>query len=110
MVGVTELAAELGIGIGTIYRWLATGFITGTQLTPGAPWRIRLDDELRSKVADEAPEGWLPLDQAAKALGIARQTVLHKVQRAELVAVHVRRGRRTSLRIQVEPTQGGLFS
>lgn len=109
MVSVTVAAAELGIGIGTIYRWLATGFITGTQLTPGAPWRIRLDDELRSKVADEAPHGWLPLDQAAKVLGVARQTVLHKVQRGELAAVHVRRGRRDSLRIQVEPARVGLF-
>jgi hypothetical protein len=109
MVSVSRVASELDVGVGTIYRWLASGFITGTQLTPGAPWQIRLDDELRAKVTDEAPEGWLPLDQAAKVLGVARQTVLHKVQRGELTAVHVHRGRRDSLRIQVEPAQAGLF-
>jgi hypothetical protein len=109
MVTVTRAASELGIGVGTVYRWLTSGFITGTQLTPGAPWQIRLDDELRAKLTDEAPEGWLPLDQAAKALGVARQTVLHKVQRGELAAVHVHRGRRNSLRIQVESPQTGLF-
>jgi DNA invertase Pin-like site-specific DNA recombinase len=110
MVTVSKAAAELGVGIGTVYRWLASGFIAGSQLTPGAPWQIRLDQELRAKVTDEAPEGWLPLDQAAKVLGVARQTILHKVQRGELAAVHVHLGRRNSLRIHVEPEQIGLFA
>ena len=109
VVSITKAAAELGVGISTIYRWLADGFIAGEQLTPGAPWRIRLDDTLRAKVTEHAPEGWLPLRQAATALGVARQTVLHKVQRGELAAVHVRRGRRSGLRIQVKPGQAGLF-
>src|SRR5204863_7123210 len=102
VVGVTRAAAELGVGVGTVYRWLADGFVAGEQLTPGAPWQIRLNEELRSKVAEQAPAGWLPLDQAARALGVARQTVLHKVQRGELAAVHVRRGRRGRLHIQVK--------
>jgi excisionase family DNA binding protein len=109
VVSITQAAAELGVGISTIYRWLADGFIAGEQLTPGAPWRIRLDDTLRAKVTEHAPEGWLPLRQAAAALGAARQTVLHKVQRGELAAVHVRRGRRSGLRIQVKPAQAGPF-
>jgi excisionase family DNA binding protein len=67
------------------------------------------DDALRAKVTEHAPEGWLPLQQAAAALGVTRQTVLHKVQRRELAAVHVRRGRRSGLRIQVKPGQAGLF-
>jgi len=109
VVSITKAAAELGVGISTIYRWLADGFIAGEQLTPGAPWRIRLDDALRAKVTERAPEGWLPLRQAAAVLGVARQTVLHKVQRGELAAVHVRHGRRSGLRIQVKPGQAGLF-
>jgi SRSO17 transposase len=48
-------------------------------------------------------------ERAAKALGIARQTVLHKVQRGQLRAVYVNRGRRKGLRIQVEHDQPGLF-
>jgi hypothetical protein len=109
VVSITQAAAELGIGVSTVYRWLADGFITGEQDAPGAPWRIRLTSELRAKVTGQAPDGWLPLSQAATALGVARQTVLHKVQRGELAAVHVRHGRRSGLRIQVNPSQAGLF-
>lgn len=106
---ITQAAAELGIGISTIYRWLADGFIVGEQDTPAAPWRNRLTSELRVKVTGQAPDGWLPLNQAAAALGVARQTVLHKVQRGEFAAVHVRRGRRSGLRIEVKPSQPGLL-
>ena len=55
------------------------------------------------------PDGWLSLDAAAKTLGVARQTVLLKVQRGELAAVHVNRGRRKGLRVQVRHDQAGLF-
>jgi predicted site-specific integrase-resolvase len=99
----------LGISRVTLYRWLRDGFITGEQMTPGAPWQIRIDQDLRDKIRPGVPNGWLPLDAAAKALGIARQTVLHKVQRGELQAVHVNSGRRKGLRIQVKPDQPGLF-
>jgi hypothetical protein len=82
---------------------------TGEQITPGAPWQIRLTDELRARVCAQAPDGWLPLTQAARALGVARQTVLHKVQRGDLAAVYVHNGKRKGLRIQVKPDQTGLF-
>ena len=54
-------------------------------------------NELRQRIVPDSPDGWLPLDQAARALGVARQTVLHKVQRGELAAVHVTRGKRKHL-------------
>jgi excisionase family DNA binding protein len=110
-VVVTITAAEklLGVSKVTLYRWMREGFIVGEQITPGAPWRIRIDQALRDRIQPEVPEGWLSLDDAAKALGVARQTVLHKVQRGELPAVHVNRGRRKGLRIQVKPDQAGLF-
>ena len=109
VVTIAEAERILGVSKYTLYRWLRDGFITGEQLTPGAPWRIRIDQALRDKIRPEVPGGWLPLDQAAKTLGVARQTVLHKVQRGELAAVHVNRGRRKGLRIQVKPDQAGLF-
>ena len=109
MVTVATAAGELGVSTATVHRWLREGFITGEQITPGAPWQIRLTDELRGRVREEAPDGWLPLGQAAKALGVARQTVLHKVQRHELAAVYVHSGKRKGLRIQVKPTETGLF-
>jgi len=110
-VVVTITAAEkiLGVSKVTLYRWIREGFIVGEQITPGAPWRIRIDQALRDRIQPEVPEGWLGLDDAAKALGMARQTVLHKVQRGELRAVHVNRGRRKGLRIQVKPDHTGLF-
>jgi predicted DNA-binding transcriptional regulator AlpA len=109
LVGIPQAAQELGVSPGTVYRWLREGFIAGEQLTPGAPWQIRLTDQLRAKFIEHAPDGWLPLQDAARALGVVRQTVLHRVQRGELPAVHVRRGKRKGLRIQVTLEHAGLF-
>lgn len=105
-----QAARELGVNKSTVYRWLRDGFVVGEQLTPGAPWRIRIDDAVRARICEDAPQGWLRLEEAAKVLGVARQTVLHKVQRGELNAVYVRRGRRKGLRIQAEDSQAGLYA
>jgi len=109
MATVPQAAQILGVDKTTIYRWLRDGFLTGEQLTPGAPWQIRVTQALRNKIRPDIPDGWLPLDQAAKVLGMARQTVLHQVQRGQLNAVHITTGRRQGLRIQVEHDQPGLF-
>ena len=106
---MTKAAEVLGVAPSTLHRWLGDGFIAGEQITPGAPWRIRLTEELRSKFVEEAPPGWLPMLEATMALGVSRQTVLHRVKRGELEAVHVRLGRRKGLRIKVPETDGGLF-
>jgi DNA invertase Pin-like site-specific DNA recombinase len=109
VVTVAEAQRLLGVGKVTIYRWLTDGFLTGEQLTAGAPWRIRIDQAVRDRIAPAVPEGWVGLADAAKVLGVARQTVLHKVQRGELDAVHVNQGRRKGLRINVNTKQDGLF-
>ena len=109
VVTIAEAERVLNVTKATLYRWLRDGFITGEQLTPGAPWRIRIDQQLRDRIQPDVPDGWLSLDAAAKVLGVARQTVLPKVQRGELAAVHVNRGRRKGLRIQVRRDQAGLF-
>jgi len=109
VVTIAKAAQELGASTATVHRWLREGFVVGEQITPGAPWQIRLTDELRARVCEHAPDGWLPLTEAAQALGVARQTVLHKVQRGELPAVYVHNGKRKGLRIQVKPDQAGLF-
>jgi len=109
VVNVAQAERLLGVGKVTIYRWLANGFLTGEQLTAGAPWRIRIDRAVRERLAPEVPEGWMRLAEAARALGLARQTVLHKVQRGELKAVQVNQGRRKGLRINVTAQKTGLF-
>ena len=98
---LSDIEHELDVSTATVHRWLREGFITGEQITPGAPWQIRLTDELRGRVCEHSPDGWLPLTDAAKELGVARQTVLHKVQRGELRAIQVTNGRRKGLRIEV---------
>ena len=81
MVGLAKASEILQRLEVTLYRWLADGFIVGEQLTVGGPWHIRLTDAPAGPARPAAPEGWVGLDQAAKALGVARQTVLHRVQR-----------------------------
>ncbi|MFE5587493.1 recombinase family protein [Kitasatospora sp. NPDC056531] len=108
-VTIARAAAELGIAPSTLHRWLNDGFIAGEQVTPGAPWQIRLTDDLRSRFTDQAPPGWLPMLEATLALGVSRQTVLQRVKRGELEAVHVRSGRRKGLRIKLPAPTDGLF-
>ena len=106
---IEQAAIQLGVTHGTIYRWLKAGLLPGEQTTPHAPWRIRLTDEIRARFVPDVPDGYVPLDAAAKALGVARQTVLHKVQRGELAAIQVTQGRRKGLRIQVSGGTLGLL-
>ncbi len=110
IVTIHEAARELGVSPATIRRWLREGMLPAEQTTPHAPWRIRLSDDVRARFVPEVPEGYLPLDEAARRLGVARQTVLHKVQRGELRAIEVIKGRRKGLRIQVSGADAGLFA
>jgi hypothetical protein len=50
LVTIKKAAKILGVASSTIHRWLNDGFIAGEQLTPGAPWRIRITDELRARL------------------------------------------------------------
>jgi hypothetical protein len=110
LVTIKKAAAILGVVPSTIHRWLLDGFIIGEQLTPGAPWRIRITDALRARFVEEAPPGYLPMLETTLRLGVSRQTVLQRVKRGELDAVHVRCGRRKGLRIKVLDTQPSLFA
>ena len=109
VVSLARAQQILGVSRVTLYRWLNDGFIDGEQLTAGGPWHIRITSELRNLITPEVPAGWVNLEQAARALGVARQTVLHKVQRGELQAMHVVSGRRKGLRINVNGATPGLF-
>jgi len=101
VVTIEEAATQLEVSTATVRRWLGDGLLPAEQVTPGAPWRIRLTDDVRRRFVPEVPEGFVPLADAARQLGCARQTVLHKVQRGELKSVQVTKGRRKGLRIEV---------
>jgi predicted DNA-binding transcriptional regulator AlpA len=109
VVSIRKAAQILGMNTSSIHRWLADGFIAGEQVTPGAPWQIRITDELRASVVQQAPTEYLPMLEATRKLGVSRQTVLQRVKRGEIQAVLVRQGRRKGLRIKVVDQQPELF-
>jgi predicted site-specific integrase-resolvase len=106
---IKRAAIALGVAPSTIHRLLNDGIIAGEQLTPGAPWRIRLTDALKARFGGDAGEGFMPMREAMRALGVSRQTVLQRVKRGELQAVHVTRGKQKGLRIKVLARQPELF-
>ena len=109
LVTIRKAAQILGMNTSSIHRWLADGFIAGEQVTPGAPWQIRINEDLRSRVVAQAPPEYLPMLEATLKLGVSRQTVLQRVKRGELEAVLVREGRRKGLRIKVVDQELELF-
>ena len=106
---IRQAAKILGVYTSTIHRWLNDGFIAGEQVTPGAPWQIRITDELRARFVEQAPPDYLPMLETTMKLGVSRQTVLQRVKRGELQALLVTCGRRKGLRIKVVDDQPGLF-
>ena len=110
LVSIRKAAQILGMNTSSIHRWLADGFIAGAQVTPGAPWQIRITDELRASIVQQAPAEYLPMLETTMKLGVSRQTVLQRVKRGELQAVLVRQGRRKGLRIKVVDQQPELFA
>jgi len=114
-VYTAEQAAKiLGVCHTTAIRWVEEGLLRGSQLTSGAPWRVRVTEEDRRRLAAaDAPEGWLPLKGAARALGVSLQTVLQRLKSGQLEGVRVRVGRRSGWRIRIPVTtydrQPGLF-
>ncbi len=107
---MADAAEQLGLAASTLHRWLADGFITGEQLTPGAPWRIRLTDDIRALFVDDAPEGWLAMLEATLAYGVSRHIIMQRVKRLDLNA-QWRRHTPKGLAIQGprRSTEEGLF-
>ena len=106
---IVDAAAELKLPPPTLHRWINEGFITGEQLTPGAPWRIRLTDQVRALFVDDAPDGWLAMLEATLAHGLSRKTIMKNIKTGDLQAVYVRTGRRKGLRIEPPAPEQALF-
>ena len=109
LLTIDKAARVLGVAPSTVHRWLSDGFIAGEQITPGAPWQIRMTEQLRARFVEDAPEGYVPMLEATRILGVSRQTVLQRVKRGDLAAVHVSRGKRKGLRIKALDNQPELF-
>jgi excisionase family DNA binding protein len=109
LLTVEAAANQLGVAASTLLRWLNDGFIGGEQVTPGAPWRIRMTQELKNLIVPEVPPGYVAMPQAMRILGVSRQTIMQRVKRGELSVVHVSRGKQKGLRIRVLDNQPQLF-
>ena len=109
LLSVAAAAKRLGLAASTLLRWLNDGFIAGEQVTPGAPWRLRLTKELEALVVTDAPIGHVTMPEAMRILGVSRQTLVQRVKRGALSVVHVSRGRQKGLRIRVLDNQPQLL-
>lgn len=111
VVNVRQAAKQLGVAPSTIHRMLNEGFLAGEQVTPGAPWQIRLTRAVRERFVAEAPPGYVPMIDATARLGVSRPTVLEWIRRGKLDAVTICRGRRRGLRIRLPANdQPSLFA
>ena len=109
LASIKKAAVVLGVAPSTLHRWLNDSIIPGEQLTPGAPWRIRLTDDLIARFSETAGDGFVTMHEATRKLGVSRQTVLQRVKRGELEVVHVTNGRKKGIRIKVITRQSELF-
>ncbi len=105
LMTIGKTAEILGVAPSTIHRWLADGVIAGEQITPGAPWRIRITDKLRSQFVKEAPDGYVTMKEAKSILGVSRQTILNRVKAGKLSAIHVRQGKQVGLYLKITNRQ-----
>jgi predicted DNA-binding transcriptional regulator AlpA len=110
LLSIAAAAKRLGLAASTLNRWLNDGFVAGEQISPGAPWRIRLTQELQALIVTESPAGYVAMPEAMRILGVSRQTIMQRVKRGELSVVHVSRGRQKGLRIRALNQQPQLFS
>jgi DNA invertase Pin-like site-specific DNA recombinase len=101
-VTVDEAAEILQVARHTIYLWLRSGVLKGSQITAGAPWAVYVSDQDKRRLtAADTPVGWLPLHEAASRLGVSKQTVSNWVKEGKVDYVHITKGRRRGLRIDV---------
>lgn len=102
VLGVMEAARQLEVSTGTLYRWIREGLVPAERVTAGAPYRIRLTEELRQRFCDEVPDQFVPLREAMRLLGVTRQRIWQRIRDRELESKHVRRGKVKGLYVRVE--------
>jgi excisionase family DNA binding protein len=103
-----EAAGELGVAMSTIHRWLRDVILAGEQMTPGAPWRIVLTDDVRRKFSGgNAPEGWAGVAEAARRLGLSKSHVVYLIKTGRLEAMQVAFRTRRSWRINLDSATCG---
>lgn len=108
VLAIAPAATALNVAPSTLHRWLNDGLYPASK-SPRVHWRIRLTAELKARFTEVAGEGFVTMQEATRALGVTRQTVLHRVKRGEIKAAHVTKGRKIGLRIKIIDHQIKLF-
>ena len=95
VMSVAEAAGELGITGTTLYRWIRKGLVPSIQpKVSGAPVRVRMTEDFRSRFCPEPPDGFVPLATAVARLGVSRQTIWKRMRAGTLEAVYLTHGQR----------------
>jgi DNA invertase Pin-like site-specific DNA recombinase len=108
-VSLAQAAAVLGVAPTTLLRHLQDGLIEGEQITPSAPWRVCLSNELRSRFTSQPLDGYISMFAAMARLGTSRQSMLQKIKRGELEAIFVTAGRQKGIHVKIISAQPNLF-
>ena len=104
VLSVRAAAEQLGVSESTLYRWVHAGVLPSVHpALPGAPVRVRLNADFRSRFHLDPPEGFVPLRDAVRRLGVSRQTIWQRVASGRLDSCHVKRGPNRGLHVRLEP-------
>ena len=102
LLGVAAAARALGVASSTLYRWIQEGFVAVEEPAPGAPWLVRVDAALRSRVCQSVPQGFVAAAEARKQLRVSRQTLWDRIRSGQLEARRVVRGPHKGLYVQLD--------
>ena len=109
LLSVAAAARELGVARSTLYRWIKEGFVAAEEPAPGAPWLVRVDAALRSRLCETVPEGFVAAAQARQRLGVSRQTLWERIRNGQLEARRIVRGPQQGLYVQLEASEQPLL-
>ena len=110
LLSVRAAARQLEISDSTLYRWVNSGILPSVRPdVPGAPVRIRMGAGLRSRFHLDPPEGFVPLREAMRRLGVSRQTIWQRAASGQLESCHVKRGAVRGLYVRLETDELPLF-
>ena len=67
----------------------------------GAPLRVPMTEELRARLCETSPEGFVPVAVAMTRLGVSRQSIWNRIKSGELASCHVTHGKARGLYVQL---------
>ena len=102
LLSVGEAAHTFGVHEATLYRWIHAGVVPVAQPdVGGAPLRVPMTEELRARLCETSPEGFVPVAVAMTRLGVSRQSIWNRIKSAELASCHVTHGKARGLYVRL---------